>query len=513
MLFILGNLVGSSVLSAPNWMPQPMKNPRIPKVQLLYEAKSYPKAMEELRGAVGVAGNSDQEKLWLSLMEGAIHAEQGSTTRALEAFKRGLSAAPSASLPMNSAKAVELFGRAQREMKEDVIGKISEDYRALRYEDALKAIKKAEKIPTDDKEKVWLLLMTGLVQTELTKQGEALDAFVAALDLEQEATLPVESSPKALTLFKRAPAELPSYRERRKKELTTLTLTAYGEKRYPDVLEMAARFKRLHGLSPQDSAWAELMEGVAQGELGNLIEAEKAFDRGLAIASEMGIPVPTSAEVLKAFERSRSTQRKKQLLRDAERAFLAKQYDEALIALVKAEQASALSNSEKLWNRLLKGQVLTELNRPAEAVSAFRDVLSIDPQARLVMSPSPEQRKLFDRARYELRHPLQPLAWIAGGVGAAVIGGGALCLVQARVVEQRLRSSDPNITSVQQRLDIVQSGQAFQTSGWTLFSAGMVGIAAGAGLFLYETVAPGDGHASVVVTPQSAMVGMTWSLP
>jgi len=395
----------------------------------------------------------------------------------------------------------------------DLVLKITDYYKAERYEEALKALKKAEKLPADDEERVWILLMMGVVLAELDKSSEALNAFVVALDLKQEAKLPVASSLKVLTLFKRAPAELPAYREKRKKELTTLTLAAYEERRYPDVFDAVAKLKRLNGLSRQDLAWAELMEGVAQGELGKMKEAEEAFNRALPNAIEMGIPVPTSHELLQVFERARSEQRKKYWLREAEQLFASKKPSDVLTVLIKAEQSSTLVHAEKLLSLVLRGQALVELNRSAEAMSLFREALSMDPKATLVAPTSPEQRRLFDRAWYDLCHPFQPHAYVAGGVGTAVIGGGALLMVQAKGLEQKLRSADPSVASPEQRQETVRTGQVFQTAGWSLIGVGLAGLAVGATLFLVETSEPGEGLASVVVTPEGAMVGMTWSLP
>src|SRR5262249_27405551 len=155
----------------------------------------------------------------------------------------------------------------------------------------------------------------------------------------------------------------------------------------------------------------------------------------------------------KRFERVRAEQFKRKLLADAERAFAAKQHEEALELVNRAGQSASPNWMEKQW--VLKGQVLAELNRSGESVQAFRNAMALDPEVQLLTPASSEQKKLFERARYETRHPLQPFAWLAAGAGVVVAGENAFCLVQARGVEQRLRTSDPSITTVLQRQDAV----------------------------------------------------------
>src|SRR5689334_15800486 len=92
-LLSLGCLVGVSALAA-DWMPEPVSNQRIPEVKRLYEEKKYAEALEEVRRAVRTPGNSEQEKLWLALLEGVLQAEQGNSSKALEIFQGVLENTP-----------------------------------------------------------------------------------------------------------------------------------------------------------------------------------------------------------------------------------------------------------------------------------------------------------------------------------------------------------------------------------------------------------------------------------
>lgn len=230
--------------------------------------------------------------------------------------------------------------------------------------------------------------------------------------------------------------------------------------------------------------------------------------------------------------------------RNAERLFKSMEYEKALGALKKAAEWPKNTPQDLAWIALFEGVIQGELSKPDEAMAAFNRGLEQDPNATLPVAASPKVLAMFERARqavlakrapppppvpvapapspapvappavtrnYSTAQMLRSKSWIPAAAGGVLVAGGVAALVGARSAEQRLVKLDPEITTVEQRTSVAQSGRNLQTAGWALVGVGAAALGTAAGMFLFKEL-PGQTYVYASPTADGVFASVLWRM-
>ncbi len=230
----------------------------------------------------------------------------------------------------------------------------------------------------------------------------------------------------------------------------------YENLEYERALEQISSAKRLtRGMA--DDVLLSLYEGVILADMGKWNDATAAFKSALFLQPEAKLPVKVSPKVEKRFEAVRQ-QVKKELgpawaKREAER-----QQAEAEAQRLEAER-----------------QKQAEAERQQAEAKAQQEA-----QARAALTPEATPRAGEVSGSTSLRsRALIPA--IAGGV---LLAAGGVSYGLARGEQSKLSNNDPSLAT---RADVdasISRGKTYQTVGFGLLGAGVVGLGVATGLFV-----------------------------
>ncbi len=97
-------------------------------------------------------------------------------------------------------------------------------------------------------------------------------------------------------------------------------------------------------------------------------------------------------------------------------------------------------------------------------------------------------------------------AWIPAAAGSALLIGGGVLYGMAKGIEAQLIAGDAGLIDPEKRRNRIETGRAYQVSGFGLMGAGAVGLAISTGMYLWGD--PGKSHITVVPTSRGAVAAI-----
>jgi hypothetical protein len=165
---------------------------------------------------------------------------------------------------------------------------------------------------------------------------------------------------------------------------------------------------------------------------------------------------------------------------------------------------------------LYEGVILCELSQQEQGTASFKSALLLQPDAQLPVQVSPKVEGLFQSARQQVKselasRPVAPPAapalelsslpvpssaprqaalrghaWIPAIAGGAFVVAGGVSWTLSRAELDRLRNNDSHLKTMSDVRQSMSRGSTWQTVGVSLLSAGAVGLATAAGMYLLD---------------------------
>jgi tetratricopeptide (TPR) repeat protein len=220
------------------------------------------------------------------------------------------------------------------------------------------------------------------------------------------------------------------------------------------------------------------------------------------------------------------------------------EYERALQKLAQAKRL-VRAMEEDVTIALYEGLIYADMNKWEEANIAFKEGLYLKPDAQLPAKAAPKVQRAFEAARQEVKAELaraatpqkpsrpeqEPLvaappaaspapveveargsrsrALLPAAVGGGLLIAGGVMWGLAFSERGKLRSTEPQFATRDEVQRSASRGRTYQTVGFTLMGAGVVGLGLAAGL--YATGAPAP--VAVSATPEGAAVFVSGRWP